>query len=533
MKRKVSIYQKVVYNVYFLCTLLIFFVIIDPYRTQRRTIMGKLIQRKALTPSQYARANMVLMVIMVLCYVTYVIVEIININKNGFSIATQIRCGLYIVAGIAGCIVYKLKRQEKFCMLFIVICFAVTYPTLVFANGVVVMTLIFPIILGCMIYLNSSLILISIGIVMIVGIIKCLLVANDPELLGYAILILVGFFVCIYGSVRSILMLIAFGNEDRAVIEQEAERREEVASIVSGIVHKMDQDFRGMLENLNTVNEAMGSADSAMNDISDSTESTASAVGTQASSTSHIQQSLEVTNTLATEAREITDQLGMIVVDGKQLADELQRQSDLVDQNVTNISQTIDDLVRNVQQVTGITDSILNISSQTNLLALNASIEAARAGDAGRGFAVVADEIRTLAEETKISTEKITAIINELTEVTTKTQAGIIESSNSINEQRQKVIEVNDSFSKVESGMQQLEESVTVISANIDSVLTANTQIVDSICLLSAASDEVSAGTLTCKETITTAYENLGKFSDNVNGTFEQLQLLRETTEIN
>ena len=240
-----------------------------------------------------------------------------------------------------------------------------------------------------------------------------------------------------------------------------------------------------------------------------------------------------MTNTLATEAREITDQLGMIVVDGKQLADELQKQSDLVDQNVTNISQTIDDLVRNVQQVTGITDSILNISSQTNLLALNASIEAARAGDAGRGFAVVADEIRTLAEETKISTEKITAIINELTEVTTKTQAGIIESSNSINEQRQKVIEVNDSFSKVESGMQQLEESVTVISANIDSVLTANTQIVDSICLLSAASDEVSAGTLTCKETITTAYENLGKFSDNVNGTFEQLQILRETTESN
>ena len=49
--------------------------------------------------------------------------------------------------------------------------------------------------------------------------------------------------------------------------------------------------------------------------------------------------------------------------------------------------------------------------------------------------------------------------------------------------------------------------------------------------MLSAASDEVSAGTLTCKETISTAFENLGKFSDNVNGTFEQLQILRETTE--
>ena len=79
--------------------------------------------------------------------------------------------------------------------------------------------------------------------------------------------------------------------------------------------------------------------------------------------------------------------------------------------------------------------------------------------------------------------------------------------------------------------MEQLQGSVEVMSANIESVLTANMQIVDSICLLSAASDEVSAGTLTCKETITTAFENLGKFSDNVNETFGQLQILRETTE--
>ena len=42
-------------------------------------------------------------------------------------------------------------------------------------------------------------------------------------------------------------------------------------------------------------------------------------------------------------------------------------------------------------------------------------------------------------------------------------------------------------------GKQFLQGSVEVMSANIESVLTANSQIVDSICLLSAASDEVSA----------------------------------------
>ena len=495
--------------------------------------MGNLIQRKALTDAQYKRANMVMSVILTLSYVMYFIVELLNVSKHGFGLGVTLRCGLYIVLTLVTLIVYKVLGSKKRAVMIYAVSFLIGYGALLFGNGVVVMTMVFPVLIGFMLYLNSAIVILGILITMGMGVLKAFMVSGDSELFGYCILILAGYFVCIYGAVRTILLLIEFGNEDRAVIEEEAEKREEVAITVADIVHQMDTDFRSMLQDLDIVNEAMGSADSAIKDISDSTESTASAVSTQASSTSHIQQNLEVTNTLATEAREITDQLGSIVIDGKQLADDLQKQSDLVDQNVTSISQTIDDLVRNVQQVTGITDSILNISSQTNLLALNASIEAARAGDAGRGFAVVADEIRTLAEETKVSTEKITAIINELTEVTKKTQAGIIESSNSINEQRQKVIEVNESFSKVESGMQQLEESVTVISANIDSVLTANTQIVDSICLLSAASDEVSAGATTCRETVTTAYENLGRFSDNVNGTFKQLQILRETTEAN
>lgn len=41
---------------------------------------------------------------------------------------------------------------------------------------------------------------------------------------------------------------------------------------------------------------------------------------------------------------------------------------------------------RTVEQISVLTDNIIEITDQTNLLALNASIEAARAGEAGKGL---------------------------------------------------------------------------------------------------------------------------------------------------
>ncbi len=87
----------------------------------------------------------------------------------------------------------------------------------------------------------------------------------------------------------------------------------------------------------------------------------------------------------------------------------MQETSTKVQEILEVLNQAIDES-KSVEQVNGLTNDILNISSQTNLLALNASIEAARAGEAGKGFAVVADEIRQLAASSRETANRIQEI---------------------------------------------------------------------------------------------------------------------------
>ncbi len=496
--------------------------------------MEKYIKRKNLSPEQYLMANKTMAIILIICHLLYVVVELVNKDDGGSDTFIMARCALYILLAVSNIIMLKMKGSQKSCMLFMAFEYLITYTLLVFSNGVAVMTMAFPALIGFMLYLNSTLVGLGCICTFIVCVIKYFQVnaTGDVVLANFASLITMGFAIAIYGSYKAIAILYRFSEMDSEVIAKEASHRAEVAVTVNGIVQKLDEDFKGIVISLEEINNAMKSADDAMNSIAGSSENTADAVNRQADMTSQIQERLESANELTLSARATTEQLKKVVDNGKNLADSLQEQSDLVDQNILKISDTVRELVENVQKVSGITDSILNISSQTNLLALNASIEAARAGEAGRGFAVVAEEIRKLAEETKVSTEQITEIINQLTRVTKETQKGIEVSAGAIDIQRRYVEEVNGSFTEVEGGMIGLNTGVRMMSDEVESVLEANKQIVDSISLLSASSEEVSAGTQTCQTTINIAFKNLDTFSETVDSTFEQLQTLKKTAQV-
>ena len=284
-----------------------------------------------------------------------------------------------------------------------------------------------------------------------------------------------------------------FNNDALGQANEERDKMQVMMNDVMDVASEVRKGTENAMEIVNSLNASTEIVNGAMRDISSSTLSTAENIQTQTTMTSNIQDAIENTLESSEKMVSVAEESGKLNNQSLDVMNQLKEQSQVISDTNSEVATAMKALKERTDAVKSIADTIFSISSQTNLLALNASIESARAGEAGRGFAVVADEIRQLAEKTRLETESIANISEELSHTAEVAADAVQQSVDATMAQDGMITEASECFNEMNQNMNSLIEEIQTLSEMLNNLSAANNQIVDNITNLSATTEEVTA----------------------------------------
>ncbi|MGB9813430.1 MAG: methyl-accepting chemotaxis protein [Thermovenabulum sp.] len=332
------------------------------------------------------------------------------------------------------------------------------------------------------------------------------------------------------------LGLIATGDFTRAVPEQFLHRSDEIGKLTQAI-DKLQANIRPLLSGLKTDAKTLaGNSDAlsaASQEIAASSNEVAKAIQQVASGASDQAQDLQEIVTLigniTTSLEKVYNELSHVKANSEEtsrLANTGKKELDNLISSIRGVREAFGVVVERLEALKGSVDQageilevIKGIAEQTNLLALNAAIEAARAGEAGRGFAVVAAEIRKLAEQSRVSSDKIRALLNDITSETDEVVKTSEEVTTQVNNQLENVENTVKAFDDILESVAAIAPMIKATYTEVDNTVKSKDIVLERVQSISAVSEETSASA----EEISASAEELSASTEEIAANAQQI----------
>jgi methyl-accepting chemotaxis protein len=289
-------------------------------------------------------------------------------------------------------------------------------------------------------------------------------------------------------------------------------RRVSGSSQRAHITDVYDGDFNTIKNNLNACIAALAGVGAATNKTADTLQSSMQSIAQNARALSSSSQQLAATsqqmssnaeetsaqaNTVATATQEVTANLNSVATGAEEMictvqsisnnAGEAARVAAEAVRTANGANTTVAKLGESSAEIGQVIKVITSIAQQTNLLALNATIEAACAGEAGKGFAVVANEVKELAKQTAKATEDISQKITAIQQDTKRA----VESIGNITAI---IDQINDISNTIATAVGEQSATTNEMSRNVQEAAKGSGEISDNIQGVAAAAESTTHG---------------------------------------